>query len=189
MQPTDAWGRIFHYRVEPEFTGPPVPAASPPAPANQMPAPCSAESGVGSDCGMGVCDLPDLTMEVRTRRSTDKSLVSLVGPTLTVGGAAAVVVSFGPNGYGGTDFASGQVFTAPPSIGTDEAENLEGKVGSGVAGTPNGVFISRTRTLETTGCSDTAVGSPFCEFDDQVTWISAPVLFARMVAGGNPPPR
>jgi len=42
-------------------------------------------------------------------------------------------------------------------------------------------FRQRFHTPNSAGCSDTVEGAPFCEFDDLLVWISAPVLLNRMV--------
>jgi prepilin-type N-terminal cleavage/methylation domain-containing protein len=80
--------------------------------------------------------------------------------------APAVVLSYGPNGYGAINSRTGAANPAP--TGTDEVENANG----------NSVFVSRTVT---------AAGAGGGEFDDVVAWLSVPVLLNRMVAAGQLP--
>ncbi len=80
--------------------------------------------------------------------------------------APAVILSYGPNGYGAISSRTGAANPAPASA--DEIENTNG----------NPVFVSRITT---------AVGSGGGEFDDIVAWLSTPVLFNRMVAAGQLP--
>ena len=80
--------------------------------------------------------------------------------------APAVILSYGPNGWGAINANIGAANPAPTS--TDELENTNG----------DAIFVSRIPS---------AVGSASGEFDDIVTWLSVPVLFNRMVAAGKLP--
>jgi len=80
--------------------------------------------------------------------------------------AAAVIVSYGKNGYG-----------AAPSMNVDETTNA----------TQGKVKLSRVHTDKSDGCSDTDESKSFCEFDDIIDWVSPNVLFNRMVAAGKLP--
>lgn len=82
--------------------------------------------------------------------------------------AVAVIVSHGPNGYGGlttVQNSPGNQMAATTSA--DETENSDG----------DGVFVSHVPTPQ---------GS-VNEFDDEVSWISANILFNRMVTAGKLP--
>lgn len=82
--------------------------------------------------------------------------------------AIAVVVSHGPNGFGGINTTQASPDNQMPApAGADELENT----------TSNGIFVSHTPTPQ---------GS-VNEFDDSVNWISANILMNRMVAAGQLP--
>ncbi|HEY6863407.1 MAG TPA: type II secretion system protein [Burkholderiales bacterium] len=154
---TDAWGRRFSYWVSPFF------ADAVGTTFNCTPTPAPTQSSFAL-CSLG-------TMTVNNRGSTHAAVA--IGTALPV-----VIVSHGKNGRGSYTPA-GTVMNAPPA-GTDEAANATHTAGATV-------FYSRTPTPAAAGCSDSAAGSPFCEFDDLVVMISAPVLAARMVGAGKLP--
>ena len=87
----------------------------------------------------------------------------------------AVIISVGKNGYGGRPFGGGPA-KAVLATNTDEVLNNAGSK-----------KVSRTPTAPQSSCSDTAEGSPFCEFDDQVVALSTNTLFNRMVTAGKLP--
>ncbi len=120
-------------------------------------------------CTLDLAKTGDLT--VQTRLPADKSLRPLA---LNV---PAVILSFGGNGRGGATEA-GSVLPAPAAPDADEVTNAS-------AGTS--AFVSRIGTDGGPGCSDTAPGSPFCEFDDQVAWVTPTILLSRMVMAGRLP--
>ncbi|HSS66143.1 MAG TPA: type II secretion system protein [Gammaproteobacteria bacterium] len=144
---SDVWGRLYLYRVSPEFTHQTVPG-SPPA---------------GSQL-----DLNDPGNIVIVDRASDKSEITL---TTT---AAAVIVSHGGNGFGGidTDF---NALVAP--AGADELENTDADV----------KFVRRNYSLGAATCSDTSGTTPFCEYDDLLTWIPEPLLKSHLVEAGRLP--
>lgn len=87
--------------------------------------------------------------------------------------APAVIYSVGKNGYGGTPRGGGTV--SSPTAGTDEALNNSGTK-----------KVSRSPMPITSGCADNEVeGTPLCEFDDQLVWLSANTIFNRLVAAGK----
>ncbi|MFH1871317.1 MAG: type II secretion system protein [Pseudomonadota bacterium] len=87
--------------------------------------------------------------------------------------APAVILSVGKNGYGGTPRGGGTV--SSPTAGTDEALNNSGAT-----------KVSRSPMPITSGCADNEVeGTPLCEFDDQLVWLSANTIFNRLVAAGK----
>ncbi len=157
---TDPWGRIYRYRVSPEFgypvqTGQPAGAVGVP---NQQ------------------FDLFDAgTVRVNTRGNNKADIV------LTAD-AAAAVVSLGNNGSGGVRLDATIIPQAP--AGTDERVNSDGA--NPLA--PTAHFYGRSITLPVSGaCSDTLAGPQFCEFDDLVMWIPRVVLINRMVEAGRLP--
>jgi prepilin-type N-terminal cleavage/methylation domain-containing protein len=137
----DVWGRLYRYRVSPEFTFQTVPG-SPPA-ASQL-------------------DLNDAGDINIVDRAGDKSEITL---TTT---AVAAIVSLGGNGFGGRD-TDGNALAAP--TGSDELENTDGDL----------KFVRRIYSPGAATCSDTAGTTPFCEYDDLVTWIPEPVLKNHLV--------
>jgi len=90
--------------------------------------------------------------------------------------APAVILSVGKNAYGGMP-REGVTRNALPNVGTDEYLNYAGSE-----------KVSRTPMSSTSGCGDNEVeGTPLCEFDDQLIWLSSSTLFNRMVAAGRLP--
>jgi prepilin-type N-terminal cleavage/methylation domain-containing protein len=88
--------------------------------------------------------------------------------TLTTG-AIAVLVSHGPNGFGGRNTTQASPANQMPlPTGVDELENSNGL---------NLTYISHTPTPQ--GSAN--------EFDDSVGWISSTILVNRMVAAGQLP--
>jgi prepilin-type N-terminal cleavage/methylation domain-containing protein len=155
---TDAWGRRFSYWVSPIFSD----AVG--TTFNCAPTPTPTQSSFAL-CSLG-------TMTVNNRNDTTHAAVP-VGSALPV-----VIISHGKNGYGGYTTA-GNVMIAP-AAGTDEAANATHTAAATV-------FYSRNATPAASGCSDAAAGSRFCEFDDLVAMMPAPVLAARMVGAGRLP--
>ncbi len=157
---TDAWGRIFRYAVAREFAELAQPGA-PPA-ARQL----------------DLTDAVNATISVFTRGDDPalggggetKESISLTANT------PAVVLSVGNNGLGGSVLGGPDLAFA--AAGTDEQANVSSIF---PAAAPGRSFRHRPHTPDSTPCSDTAEGQPFCAFDDIVIWLSAPVLFNRMV--------
>jgi prepilin-type N-terminal cleavage/methylation domain-containing protein len=98
-------------------------------------------------------------IEIRERQATDKSLQVLNDQALVA------VFSLGPNGK-----------AAVPAANVDEQENA--------TSTGNNVLVTRLLTDPSSACSDTAVGQPLCEFDDQLLWIDANLLRGRLSSAG-----
>lgn len=170
VSPTDAWGRLFRYAVTSEFTKATVPGW-PPNTNNQL------DLGDGAVANL-IVDTRGDDPSVGGGGET-KELVRLSTTT------PAVVLSVGSNGFGGTVLGSSGTLpgTAP---GTDERTNVDTTlvnfpVPPLVTFPPWRRFVHRTRTPDVTPCSDTTEGQPFCEYDDLLIWISAPVLFNRLV--------
>lgn len=149
---TDRWGRRYVYAVTTQLTNvvrTGEPAAATPDTDDQL-------------------DLTDRGRLTLSERRSDKSLA-----TITTS-AAAIVVSLGDNGLGGTDL-DGSALPAP--TGADELENTD----------LNPSFITRIRTDGGAGCDDTAGTSPLCEFDDLVVMVPTPLLLGRLVQAGRLP--
>ncbi len=164
---TDAWGRRFSYYVVQEFADDNSKLTW--SSAGQSPV-CNPTPTPSQPASFALCTLGKLT--VNTRNDTTHA-ANAAGAALP-----AVIISHGKNGYGA--YTNGGTLISGLTAGTDEAANA-----SHSAATTT--FYSRSPTPSASGCSDTAAGSPFCEFDDIVLMISAPTLIARMVSAGRLP--
>lgn len=100
---------------------------------------------------------------IRTRNTAD-ALVNLSNND----DIPAVILSHGKNGYGAT-LDNGTLLGNTSTSNTDEQTNYA------AAGTS---FVSKDQSVRTTGSG---------EFDDIVSWVSASILFNRMVAAGKLP--
>lgn len=107
-------------------------------------------------------------------RDSDKNPLSLATDI------PALVMSFGPNGYGAMH-ENNNAQAAPPAQNSDETTNT--------APLANPGYLSRTPSAlqPAIACSDIKPGQPFCEFDDMITWLSPNILFNRMIAAGRLP--
>lgn len=107
-----------------------------------------------------------------------KSINSLIGTLAapSTANAAAVIISHGKNQRSAFDAFSGVARPAAPA-NTDELLNATDGIQK----------ITRTPTPVSAACSETAEGSPYCEFDDMVDWITPTVLLNRMVSAGKLP--
>lgn len=149
VPPVDTWGRLYLYRVDADY----VLASSPGSP----------PSGTALD----LQDTSGITVQDRDESKAAFNLTT---------DAAAVIVSLGPNGYGGTDLQGNTIAVpaAPPTL-VDEAENRNGDL----------IYVARARTVPHVTCSDSdASVTFFCEFDDIVTWVPASLLKLRLVEAG-----
>ena len=158
---TDAWGSIFRYAVTREFAEAAVPGA-PPGP-NQL----------------DLTDIDSGNIQVNTRG--DDFLTGPIETKTTIvlaNEVPAVVLSVGNNGAGGSLLGG---VDRPFATGVDELTNVSTIASVWVLAAPPRPFVQRVHSTAASGCSDTAEGQPFCEFDDLLIWISAPVLLNRMV--------
>ena len=155
----DAWGRRFFYRVTNEFT----------RAKDDTTAIGSCIATPTNKCTLEITDSGNLSVETRDAVTKAKRPLASQVP--------AVVVSLGSNGYGAINLQN-VAQPAPPAINLDEAQNVN---------VATLVFLSRTPTEIQAGCSDTAAGVPYCEFDDIVTWIPTSILISRMIAAGRLP--
>lgn len=164
VPPTDTWDHIFRYAVTREFAETAQPGVPP---ANNQ---------------LDLADVLTGRIEVITRGdnpATSPAPVETKSQIRLAANVPALVMSVGSNGLGGSRLGGTD---SPFAVGTDEATNVSSI--TSVALIPpffSRRFIQRTHTSDNAGCSDTAEGQPFCEFDDQMIWISAPVLLNRMV--------
>lgn len=156
----DPWGRHFGYRVAQEFSNR-VLTGQPPAAGR-----------------LDLADAGDITVLTRGDDPGTAGIAELkhqsVATALTRS-APAVVLSFGPNGLGGIGVATGRALAPPSGGAADETENADS----------DATFVSRVHSRGAGVCDDADESSapppPSCEFDDVVTWISTPVLMARLV--------
>jgi len=164
MAPIDPWGRIYRYRVSPEFAYP---------------------AQTGQPVGPQQMDLLDAgTVRVNTRGDDPGAGGGgeVKEDIVLTTDASAVVVSLGSNGNGGV--WPGGAIIPQALLGTDEQINTDGATPAAPA--PH--FYGRQLTLPQTGaCSDTAEGQIFCEYDDLLIWIPRVVLINRMVEAGRLP--
>ncbi len=156
----DAWGRLFRYRVTEEFT-------------NRL------LTGQPPDAGrLDLTDTGDITVLTRgddpgtggTAEIKHQSVATALTRT-----APAVVFSTGPNGLGGIGAATGTALAPPDRGAADETENADA----------DATFVHRIHSRGAEPCDDADETSvpppPSCEFDDVVTWLSAPALMGRLV--------
>jgi prepilin-type N-terminal cleavage/methylation domain-containing protein len=167
LRATDIWGRLLLYGVTTEFTN---------APGGL---PCDASGWPASEDDFSdLCDTGQLTVFTRGDDPATGG-VERKSQILLATEAVAVVVSHGSNGRGGAWPGLGSGALAAPPAGSDEAEN----------GNSDNVVVTRTPTRDDAGCNDAAgsEGSPFCEFDDVVTWIPRTLLLHRLIEAGQLP--
>ena len=156
----DPWGRHFEYRVASEFANR-VLTGQPPAAGR-----------------LDLTDTGDITVLTRGDDPGTAGIAEIKhqsAATALVRTAPALVLSFGPNGLGGIGAATGRALAPPSGGAADEMENADA----------DATFVSRVHSRGADGCDDADELSvpppPSCRFDDVVTWISTPVLMARLV--------
>jgi prepilin-type N-terminal cleavage/methylation domain-containing protein len=167
----DAWGRHYLYEVSAEFTFVAVTGASPPT-------------------AVGRLDLGDLGgLTVLTRGDNPTTFGRETRFLLTIGNnVPAVIVSRGPNGHGATTVDNTPV-TDPDLTDNDEIRDERNynrasfDVPAPFGSFPQ-IYMSRTRTIQGAACDDNTEGQAFCMFDDRVSWLSANLLFNRLVTAG-----
>ncbi len=189
---TDAWGRRFTYRVASVFADDIVSnTTQTTAPASQTTngINCTAPTPTPSLSSFALCSLGEIAVLTRSINAAGVHSTSALGT-----GLPAVFISHGRNGNGGYQTSGIQkTFTN----NTDEATNASGTP-AGSPGSPTGapgsgynyasfLFYNRLQTPSATGCSEITTGSVFCEFDDIVYMITAPMLVSRMVSAGRLP--
>jgi prepilin-type N-terminal cleavage/methylation domain-containing protein len=164
VPPTDAWDYIFRYAVTREFAETAQPGVPP---ANNQ---------------LDLADVPNANISIITRGdnpATSPAPVETKAQIQLAANVPAIVMSVGSNGLGGSRLGG---VDSPFATGADESANVSSITSTWLSPPfPSRRFVQRTHTPESAGCSDTAEGQPFCEYDDQLIWISAPVLLNRMV--------
>lgn len=116
----------------------------------------------------------DISIVTRGDDPTTTGATESKKENILVATAPAVIYSVGKNGYGGMPYGGGTRISSP-AAGTDEALNYSGAK-----------KVSRTPMSSYSGCADTETeGTPLCEFDDQLIWLSANTIFNRLVASGK----
>lgn len=190
----DVWGRRFGYRVSAAYadalpgsgvtdTWATATTTSPASSGNQNSTvtcnpPTNPAMPVPTLASFALCTLGDIAVFNPTPQSKAPAAAIATG-------IPAIIISYGKNGIGGYQ-SSGIAVSGSPA--THEAANRLGTTQS----TPTGsyaswTFYTRERSPQASSCSDTAAGSPFCEFDDLLTWISPSTLTSRMVSAGRLP--
>jgi len=185
---TDLWGRRITYRVSTVFADATAQNTwHTTAPGDQsVSINCTAPSPTPT-ITFGLCSLGEIAVMTRSiDPATSVHSTSAVGT-----GLAAALVSHGRNGYGA--WQSNGIQLSGVTVGTDEYANTTtgqpastGSPGSGNNYTSY-LFYSRDATPSAAACSETATASPFCEYDDIVSMITANALVARMVSAGKLP--
>jgi len=158
------------------------------SPANQSPS-CS-PTPAPTLASFALCSLGDIA--VYNRNESNGSA------TAQAAGLPVIVISHGRNGYGAFK-PDGQRVTGTgdlngdgvPDQNADEAANVNGTstlAASPVTGSSylQYQYFNRTPMGVAAPCSDTA-GSPLCEFDDVVIWLSPSILMSQMVSVGKLP--
>lgn len=108
------------------------------------------------------------TLSIRERNTSTKASQGIANNVV------AVVISHGKNQLGGFS-ADNAAFSSAP-VGSDEATNA----------TLGDSKFSRLPTPNpNTLCSESDIALPYCEFDDQLVWISDSILFNRMNTAGK----
>jgi len=171
LPPTDPWGRLYAYRVAPLFTYTTVPGATceatPPPPRTQL----------------DLCAEGDIRVFTRDDNKNEIEFAT---------NAAALIVSYGPNGYCGRRLDGTQVAPATGSCPTtaltndpsDEFENSDLEDSNAAEDVD---YVSRSYTNGGTNCDDTDSTKIFCEFDDLVVWIPTSLLLGKLIEAGQLP--
>ena len=157
---TDVWGRRFTYVVDVNFAD--LNTALTWGGCAPSPTPVAPTS-------FALCSVGTLTVMTRTPSSKTGTSVS---------GVPAVIISNGKNGYGAYT-PDGKTYPAPAATSVDETANTPAAAAT--------TFYLREQSPQTSGCSDTAANTPFCEFDDLVAYVPFSVLVTRMVSAGRLP--
>lgn len=158
----DGWNNRFRYRVTPAFT--------------QRIIVTDAIGNVLSNTAFTLSTSGSINVLNRGDNPATSPTIESKFPLTLAANVPVVIISHGKNGYGAISSA-GLPQATVPAINADETTNA----GMGAS------KITRTPTPSLATCSDTAEGTPFCEFDDLVTWLSPNILFNRMVAAGRLP--
>ena len=159
----DGWNNRFRYRVTLEFTQRTIVTDN-------------ATGNVLSSTAFTLSTPGNINVQSRGDNTATSPTVESKFLLTMATNVPVVIISHGKNGYGATS-SSGLSQAPVPASNADETTNA----GMGTS------KITRSPTSSQATCSDTAEGTPFCEFDDLVTWLSPNILFNRMVAAGRLP--
>ena len=161
LREADAWGRRYTYRVTADFAD--AIAANTHGCIGEVP------NSLPTMSSYALCAAGDMTVNTRDATSKTTSVIAEKVP--------ALIISHGRDGYGASQ-PTAVYMPDPPATNADETTN---KTVGTIA------FISRDRTDDSSGCSDTVTGTPSCEFDDIVAWVPLTTLIARTAAAGRLP--
>jgi len=163
----DSWGNRFRYRVTPSFSQSSVVWSG-----------LNASGSVLSiDPGFSLNTAGNIAIRTRGDDPATASTTETKFVTNLASGIPAVIISQGKNGYG-AHTADGPQLSSPPASNVDETTNLD---------TSSSTKFSRLATQAANPCSDTSEGTPLCEFDDILIWVSPNVLYNRMISAGRLP--
>lgn len=177
---SDDWNDRFIYRVSPEFTDDfnvwvDTNASGTLDGTETAVAALRTNTSLGSKGNILIGERGDNTT---TAGVETKFINPLIGTTAapSIANAAAVIISHGKNQRSAFDAFTG-IARVAATANSDELLNATDGIQK----------ITRTPTPEVTGCNETVEGSPYCEFDDIVDWITPTVLLNRMVSAGKLP--
>lgn len=197
---TDYWGARWRYRVSAEFTragntgewicsstagtsiaGTPATGCTS-ALAGSPPPGCTASATNPNTCTFEIADFADIPVRDGQAGRTGTTFL-MNSSTTPPSGAVAVILSHGANRRGGTD-QNGNAF-AVPTGGTDEALNGPAITGiaAGARASTSPFIVRPPLDNAPTGCSDSSAGN-LCNFDDQVAFVGANTLVARLMQSG-----
>ena len=167
VPPADEWGRLYYYRPSPQFVLKSLP-------------------GSGTDPNrLDIQDAGELRIYTRAPDGAIRDLTST---------AAAVVLSFGPNGLNGRTIEGERLNIAGRDAderhNVDEDDNFATSVridgiDAALPGDPDAPGFDSGATAPCD--NDSAVRADWCAFDDVVSWISTPQLISRLVEAGHLP--
>ena len=165
VEKTDSWSNLFSYRVAPTFSTRTLEWSS-----------NGASGNVLSDTYFTLSSNGNITVRTRGDNAATAGIIESKFISNLVTNAVAIIISRGKNGYAATS-TNGIVLPNPPASNVDETSNAN--IGT--------IKISRFAIAPNNACSDTAEGSSYCEFDDQIDWLPTNLIFNRMVTAGQLP--
>jgi type II secretory pathway pseudopilin PulG len=158
----DSWGNRYRYRVNTLFSRLTTVFNT------------ATPTTIYSETGFGFASTGNINVRTRGDNPATGGVVEAKFLANMTTNVPALLISHGPNGLGATK-SDGTANPAPTTV--DELDNTD----------LNQNFTSRLLTADSTGCSDTVEGQPFCVFDDIVVPLSRHILVNRMVAAGRLP--
>jgi len=166
----DPWGTRYRYSVSPSYADRLNPDATPLSITLDSQGSLWVCTSSPADLTTGAC-APGTPVTEMPAAPVPAPIAPAVGHWRSVNAAAAVILSHGPNLWGGMSSVTNQALAAPGGTAArpDEDENAGGDVR---------VFVAR---------EPSAAGTARGEFDDIVAWLSPHVIKARLVAAGRLP--